>query len=191
VTVTDAAGDGPKSESRTLYPLTNDAGTFYNAGSPLDTLNVPERPIQPSLDIPLGPNGGPVHGVLITGATFSEQDGFDPAIGALSTGWTSGVVENLSAPDGFWPASLTGVASLETSVGVSQTLVVIPGQFKRTSAPGEPVVGVQRLYSSLSVEVLRSTSGSFDPPTIASVDLYLSTEGALTAAIETNHPCGE
>jgi alpha-tubulin suppressor-like RCC1 family protein len=185
VTVTDAAGDGPKSEIRTLYPLTNDAGTFYNAGSPLDTLNVPERPIQPSLDIPLGPNGGPVHGVLITGATFSEQDGFDPAIGALSTGWTSGVVENLSAPDGFWPASLTGVASLETSVGVSQTLVVIPGQFKRTSAPGEPVVGVQRLYSSLSVEVLRSTSGSFDPPTIASVDLYLSTEGALTAAIET------
>ena len=81
------------------------------------------------------------------------------------------MTKNKTVSTGSGPLSCT-FNSFELAGADAQSLVVVPGQFRRTSAPGSDVVGVQRLVHSMGVEVLRSDSADIAPPTIESVDLY-------------------
>ena len=169
--------------TRTLHPLSTGAGTFFDGDTPLDALNVDGRPLQPSYDITLPNEGGRVHGVFLTGGAFHDIPNFNPSIGTMTDGWIKNQVEGNSSVDGYWPASNVAFNSFEIAGTDTQSLVILPGQFKRTSDVGDEVVGVQRLFDTLGVEVLRSDSTDIVAPTIASVSLYEGAEGELTAKI--------
>ncbi len=185
VAVTVKDGSSTIEATRTLSPVVSSSGTYYHAGDPVrDVVNIEGRPIQPSFPIPLGAAGGAVHGVLLTGATFSERPNMDPAMATPVIGWLTGVTENEVAIDSFWPGWTAVLNDVDTQPA-TRNLVVRPGQFKATSQEGQPVVGVQRLYDSLEYEVLRSAIDDPDAPRIGAVNLFVSGEGTLTAVVNT------
>jgi hypothetical protein len=88
--------------------------------------------------------------------------------------WEANVSELQIALPARWPATLASVNTIETPGGAIQHLVIIPGQFQPTGFYGDEVMGVQRLYTDLDFELLRSTSLDYEPPVINGIDLGLS-----------------
>jgi uncharacterized protein (UPF0248 family) len=154
------------------------------------------RPIQPRIvyeDLPSDPINGPVHGVLLLSGQFTDLSEYpfnDPVVTRLANDWDPSPAEFQVRLLSFWPSELAAIKNLETIDGdgnpiLRQTLVVLPGQFRATSSPGEPVTGIQRLYiftdKELTFELLRSTLPDYEPPTVSNLDL--STVDATTLAV--------
>jgi hypothetical protein len=55
--------------------------------------------------------------------------------------------------------------------GLEQALVVVPGQFRCDSGSGSDVSGLERLYSSLELELLRCADADHVAPAIKQIDL--------------------
>jgi alpha-tubulin suppressor-like RCC1 family protein len=144
------------------------------------------RAVQPKITIPLQPTtAGVVHGVLLGDGSFTEEEPFDPVIAATTSGWVGAFPENQVSSEGFWPASPATLTSIETT-GLVQNLVVVPGQFRATSAADTTVTGVQRTWTSLNVDVLRSPRDQhWSPPTITGVALYLSSPTTVAVSVQT------
>jgi len=187
LTITDGG-----STTTALYNLeakTNPNGTYYTANG--DVQATPGRPVEPRIVKLLSNTGGNVHGVLLTGATFTDSpDGFNPVINRPTTEWEMNPTEPQTALPSFWPYQPGTVNSLTLSNSVIQSLVVTPGQFKATSAPGTTVTGIQRLYSKLSLELLRSISSDWQPPVIQSVDFRGINDTTVAVTVNASDPSG-
>ncbi len=162
-------------------------GQYYTADG--DHQSTAGRPLQPRIviDLPLefvGEDPNPVHAVLVTGATFIDVGAggvpisdpaslpFDPVIGRPTTEWEPDATEPQICQSTFWPGDIVTVNSLNTAGGLIQTLVITPGQFQCTSGDAATVTGIQRIYTSLTIELLRSPSPlDLDPPDVLNVDL--------------------
>ena len=120
------------------------------------------KPIQPRLVVDLGSEGDqPVKSVIVTGGTYVDIPDFDPAISRWTHEWEQGAQERQVATDGWWPANLTTLSTIVTIMASGdvdsrqQRLIVLPAQFMSTSAPGETVTGIERVWTSLDVELVR------------------------------------
>ncbi len=173
-------------EVETPYPLeeiTAVDGHYITADG--DVQVTAGRPIQPRVVQQLG--GGesePVHGVLLTGGSFTDLDDFDPVISRPDREWVIAAPELQICLPGDWPSVQAIVNSLDTGEGLLQTLVVTPAQFRCTSNPGDQVLGRERLWTELDLELLRSASDDFQPPLVSSISLTEVDETTVGVNVE-------
>jgi len=132
------------------------------------------RPIQPKVVKPLHASD-PVQGVLLTGGSFADIRPYNPRIARPDREWDPDTPELQICLPSDWPSLLAVVNSLETAGGLQQTLVVTPAQFRCTSGPGVDVVGRERLWTDISLRLLRCAPGTnSEPPTVSGIDLRVS-----------------
>ena len=145
----------------TTYPATlaqqSPDGTSRYITADGDSQATADRPIQPRVVIDLGSGGvNPVRAAIVTGGAYVDIAGFDPSISRWTTEWEVGAAEFQVSTDGWWPADPVTVTTIETSAnGAEQRLVVLPGQFLSTSAADAPITGTERVWTSLTVELVR------------------------------------
>jgi hypothetical protein len=193
LTTVDAAATVPTrtvTTSHALELVETEDGDYYTADG--DFQATPGRPIQPiAVSVleerghvyPTGPP--PVRGVLVTGATFTDILGWDPRNARPTFEFEIGVVEPQECLTGFWPSELATV----NSIG-EETLVAFAGQFQCTD-PGPPVTGIQRLYESATVELLRCpVSIDSTPPVIHSLDLRSIDDTTVEVTVNASDPGG-
>jgi PKD repeat protein len=136
----------------------------------------------------------PVHGLIVTGGTYTDFENFDPLISRRTFEWEEGVSEPQECLAGFFPAQPTYVNSLTTGSSLQQVLVVIPGQFTCDSGAAPTVTGTERLMSELTAELRRCDSPDVVGPDIGTVSLVgtgattqltveLSDESGLSRAV--------
>jgi hypothetical protein len=147
------------------------------------------RAIQPRIVTPISA-GSPVQGVLIKSGTYTDEPGSDPVISLPNQDWLLDTQEPSTCLEAFWPAVPVTVNGLDPGGGGPQTLVVTPGQFRCTSGGAPTVTGVQRKYSSLTVEVLHSDPSDLEPPDVDEVR-FVSGEGtSLNVTVQATDPSG-
>jgi uncharacterized repeat protein (TIGR01451 family) len=132
---------------------------------------VPYRPIQPKTSMRIELRDTVAHGALFTGGTYDYLLDFNPVIARPT--WDTSKYEPQFINDVWYPYKQQTIMSLQTSGGVKQALVVIPGQFITTSADTE-VIGLERLYSSMDYDVYYSNSTDFRPPIIGRVGVNVT-----------------
>ncbi len=162
-------------------------GHYFTAGG--DAQVTAFRPIQPRLVIPL-PAGNPAQGVIIKGGTYTEIAAFDPVISLPSDEWLVTPSEPQTCLDAFWPSVPVTLNSLDPGGGGPQALVVTPGQFRCSSGTAPNVTGVQRLYSSLTIEVLHSDTSDLEPPVVSSVDISQPTPSTWAVTVQASDESG-
>jgi hypothetical protein len=186
--------DGATSTT-TVYPLTpvnTTSGSYYTADG--DAQATPGRPIQPRVVINL-PGGDPVHGALVVSGTYREIPGFDPVITRPTDEWEVGAAEQQVDLQAYWPSELATVNSLETGGNVTQTLVIVPGQFRADRAISGNVTGTQRLFTALTIRLLRSpltppAPEDFNPPTLTQMDLQAAGATSANVTVSASDPSG-
>ena len=141
------------------------------------------RPIQPRVVIDLGLGGAdPVKSAVVTGGTYIDVPAFDPAISRWTYEWETNVNEFQVSTDGWWPEKPVAVRTIGSGAAMEQRLIVLPGQFLATSAAGAPVKGTERIWTSLTVELVRGPVADVTPPTVSSVTLSRAAETAPVVA---------
>ena len=174
VTIEDE-GQPPRQVSADL--VLNDAGAngeYVTADG--DAQATADRPIQPRLVVDLGVNDVRITAARVTAGSYVERDPFDPAIACWTTEWETYPVEFQVSTDGWWPADPVTLTTIETAGGYEQKLVILPGQFRATSASdAETVTGVERLWSDLTVKLVRQPAdadlGDHLSPTVSRLSL--------------------
>jgi hypothetical protein len=178
-----------------MQSVTTDSGNYYTADG--DSQATAFRPVQPrtvvdlpSIDLSV-PSPEHVHGALILSGNFTDYSGFDPVITRPTNEWELEVEEIQLLPPTFWPAELATINTLETQDQLIQTLVVIPGQFRGTGTAGNgEVIGIQRLWEDLELELLSSTStGDYDAPVINAIELR-EEEGGINITVDASDESG-
>lgn len=149
------------------------------------------RPIQPRVVIDLtgdpSDSPDPVHGVLITGGSYTDIPNFDPVISRPKQEWERHTTEPSVCLDAFWPSSIASINTLPVFEHIQQSLVLVPGQFRCTSVVTNPatgvdeVLGTQRNIEKLDYELTRpslaANASDFTPPFIKEVDLRITDSG--------------
>jgi hypothetical protein len=161
-----------------------DDGSYITADG--DVQVTAGRPIQPRVVQNLDGESDPVHGVILTGGLFTDLVPFDPVISRPNREWESSAPELQICLPSDWPSVLPIVNTLDTGDGLLQTLVVTPAQFRCTSAPGTPVLGRERLWTELALELQRSPSDvdDFQPPRVSGVTLSEVDETTVAVNVE-------
>jgi len=90
-------------------------GSYYTADG--DSQATAFRPVEPRVVTPISSPLGPVQGVLIKSASFTDISPFDPVIALPTDEWQSGGDETQVCLDGWWPSALATV----NTVGGLQT----------------------------------------------------------------------
>jgi alpha-tubulin suppressor-like RCC1 family protein len=141
------------------------------------------RPIQPRVVIDLDSTGGnPVKSAVVMGGTYIDVPAFNPAISRWTYEWETNAKEFQVSTDGWWPEKPVAVRTIGSGADMEQRLIVLPGQFLATSAAGAPVLGTERIWTSLKVELVRGTAADTTPPTVSSVTLSRSDDTAPVVA---------
>ena len=186
-------GQPPRQVSADL--VLNDAGAngeYVTADG--DAQATADRPIQPRLVVDLGLNDVRITAARVTAGSYVERDPFDPAIACWTTEWETYPVEFQVSTDGWWPADPVTLTTIETEGGYEQKLVILPGQFRATSAANaETVTGIERLWSDLTVKLVRQPAGA-NPndhlsPTVSSVSLSKLGD-TVTAKVDSSDASG-
>ena len=99
-----------------------------------------------------------MHGIVVRGGTYQDTDPFDPVIARPQQEWDVNAQEPQICLDAYWPSVFTLVNSLSTRTGLLQKAVITPAQFRCTSGDAATVTGLERVYDSLELEAMRSTS---------------------------------
>ncbi|MBI4283012.1 MAG: Ig-like domain repeat protein, partial [Chloroflexi bacterium] len=195
-TLTIKDGASTTSINYALQPTLSTTGTYYTANYNMtagDAQATAGRPVQPRIVIPLGNNSNPVHSILLTSGTYTDTAGFDPVISRPTNEWerldSPIAAEPRTLPQSFWPSALATV----NNVGQlsEQRLVVIPGQFKPTgNDTAGNIIGTERLYSNITLELLRSTSSDGNPPVISSLDLRAVNDTTVAVTVSASDPSG-
>jgi len=169
--------DGSQS---TTYPVqlkdnvAADHTHYISAGVDDETANTIDLPIQPCVSIPLGTGGlNPVKSAIVTDSAYFDIDPFSPTLSEWTNEWQINGVKLRAAPDGWWPADSAMVSTIQgaTPEQSDQTLIVLPGRFLATSLPDQPLIGTQRVCTSMTVELARSSLADTIAPTVRSVVL--------------------
>ncbi len=177
-----------------LEEIAGKNGTYFKADG--QTQATSDRPIQPSIVIPIPQDAtrGDVHGLIYRQGEFVEIQDFDPSISRHTTEWEVGPTENQIAVEGWWPAEPASVNTLEKPGALKrqrqQQLVVVPAQFKPETAAGETVMGNEKVYSDIVIELTRSTNeADFTAPTVQATDFRVA-RNALWAAVQATDASG-
>jgi hypothetical protein len=185
--------NGTSTSTHALEKISTDVGDYYVADG--DHQTTMGRAIQPRVTKDLS-GTDPVHGVLIREASFTDLSGVDPVIAKLTHEWevaSEGSVSEIDAcVNAFFPSLslMAKTKSLPLPQGVDESLTVIPGQFRCTSGLDPVVTGIERLYSSMTVEVNRSASEDRIPPEINEVDIQVTGTSTATVTVYANDPSG-
>ena len=180
------------SQSYGLVLQTGDTGDYITAkdyiANEARAEATPDRPIHPVAPVDLNDrlDQGPAHGFVYTeGSYYSLPETFHPAIARATTEWEEGAAEFQVATSEFWPVEPGSLTTRETSDGgYDQTFVAVPAQFKPEAGEG-PIVGTERVWSSLVAEVLTSTDeDDWLAPTVSDVDVSLNGAGLLNVSVE-------
>jgi len=186
LTVIDGA---PTTTSVAYQEQTTSDGTVITADGLLSSTAA--RPRQPRVVRDVPPNSGdPVHGVILFGGGYADIANYDPSIARPQTEWEVGATEPQICLRSFWPSELANVNTLNTLNGLQQSVVFTPAQFRCDSASGDPVRGIERLYTSLTFELLRCASPDFVPPVVHSVGLESLSGGTVRATVDASDPSG-
>ena len=169
-----------------------EAGSYYSSDG--DYQSTAFRPIQPRVVIDGSSlsGDGPIHGLVLVGGTFIDEDDFDPVITRPTNDWELDAQEAQLLPATFWPSELVKINNLETATTeVEQTIIITPGQFQPTGTNSEKeVIGVERRYIDLSFNLTSSDSPDFTPPAIESIDIFKNKNGTVNITIEANDESG-
>ena len=164
-----------------IQKVVKDEGTFFVIDGKHTATAA--RPIQPKVTQVMSGTDA-VHGVLIQNASFiiaDNTENFDPVYTRPTTELEQNATEKSFCQDAFWPSEIVKVNSIR-SLNQS-TLVVIPAQFRCTSGDASVATGVERLYDTLTLEVLRSSSNDFTKPVIHEVDLRDTQTGTTSITV--------
>lgn len=160
-------------------------GTYFTADG--DTQVTAFRAIQPRVVVPVPP-GDPVRGVIIRSGAYNDTPGFNPVISLPTQDWLLDDSEPQTCLNAFWPAVPVTVNSL--GAGGAQSLVITPGQFRCTSGSASTVTGVERLYTSLSIELLRSSAADTVPAAVPDVNFSSGESGSLNVTVQAQDASG-
>ena len=190
VTLTVADGTAtPRDYTVTLKEVSRSRTARYLAASG-DCQATSDRPIQPRLVIDLGRVGtNPVKAASISSGTYTDYAGFNPAISRWTNEWEVGPIEFQVATKGWWPASPVTLSTIDTPRGREQRLIVLLAQFRPTSAAGQTVTGIERVWRDLQVTLFRGPGTDVIAPTVRSVKLSMS-EGMVTGKVDASDSSG-
>jgi hypothetical protein len=183
LTVQDGAATTTTTHS--IEQVTTGSGSYFTADG--DAQATAFRPVEPRIVIPIPP-GHTAQGVLIRSGAYSDTTGFDPVISRPTQDWLLNHQEPQTCLDAYWPSVPVTLNSVDPGGG--QTLVVTPGQFRCTSGSAATVTGIQRNYSSLTVELLHSNPADTEPPTVNEVSMSPGGGSSLNVAVRANDPSG-
>jgi CSLREA domain-containing protein len=141
-------------------------GDYFTNDGQLQAPNY--RPLQPYVSLPAARGGLTAHGVVIDGLTSSDTTGFTPD-NVRPTLNSSATEPPPTFTDEAWPERIPTLVSL----GDQQSLNLITGQFF-TETGGSTTTGVERRWTQIGGRVTYSNSQDFTPPTIDSIDAFLS-----------------
>lgn len=149
----------------------------------------PGRPIQPRFTWGVREPEIMAHGAVLTDAEYTDVADFDPLITRPLTDTTR------SEPDfpfSAWsPARMHTINRLSTDDGISEQLVIVPGQFKnaRPFSAG-PAYGLERLYEAVTYDLYYSTSPDWTQPTIWRVRYEKRFEDRAEVWVDVTDPNG-
>lgn len=135
------------------------------------------EPIQPSSAFFAHWPGYEAHGVLFTGAAYSEVTDFNPVVERAITGTVAPPEPPFSAPD-WYPLQPLRLNRLEQGAQV----IFLLGQF----SPGEQV---ERLYPQVDFELLFSNEADWTPPAVRHISSRL-VEGLAYVDVRVGDPAG-
>ena len=148
--------------------VTTDRGRYWTADG-RDPIATHFRPIQPRTDLDVTPtDGAVVHGALITALASTDVTDVNPVLSRPTVDLAANEPE--TGPDDVaFPATLQRVQDYAAANGRHVRLNLAAGQF--LSDPSDPEErGVQRLFTRIAGNVLRSRSTDFAPPRIDHVE---------------------
>jgi hypothetical protein len=128
------------------------------------------RPLQPFVSLPATRTGTTAHGVLVDGLTSSDLTSFNPDNVRPTLDLSANEPEPQFA-DQAWPTKVPTLVSLNDSNGLRQNLNLTTGQF---FTDADTHTGVERKWTHIAGRVTYSSSPDFNPPTIDSIDAFLS-----------------
>jgi VCBS repeat-containing protein len=152
--------------------VTTDRGRYWTADG-RDPIATHFRPIQPRTDLDVTPtDGAVVHGALITALASTDVTDVNPVLSRPTIDLAEHEPE--TGPDDVaFPATLQRVQDYAAPDGRHVRLNLAAGQF--LSNPSDPEGrGVQRLFTRIAGNVLRSRSTDFAPPRIDHVETVKS-----------------
>jgi len=177
-TITLIDGGAPTTHVAALEQVDEASGSYFSADG--DTAATAGRPVQPKVALPLAASpSGPVRGAVLTGGAYHDISGFDPLIARPTNEWELDAAEPQICLPSFWPADVGRVNGIDQGGELQQTFVGVPGQFRCTSGPAANVTGLQRIYDSLTFELLRCATADETPPAISEIDIDKEGSDAL------------
>jgi hypothetical protein len=133
------------------------------------------RPLQPFVTLPATRSGTVAHGVLVDGLTSNDIAPFNPDNVRPTLDLSANEPEPQFA-DEAWPTKVPTLVSLNDANGLRQNLNLTTGQFFTDASTH---AGVERQWTHIAGRVTYSSSTDFVPPTVDSIDAFLS-GGAVT-----------
>ena len=162
--------------------VTTDRGRYWTADG-RDPIATHFRPIQPRTDLDVTPtDDAVVHGALITALASTDVTDVNPVLSRPTIDLAAHEPET-GPTDVAFPATLQRVQDYAAADGRHVRLNLAAGQF--ISNPSDPEErGVQRLFTRVAGNVLRSRSTDFAPPRIDHVETVKG-NGAVTFDVTT------
>ncbi len=156
-----------------------------------------DRPIHPVVPVDLSDRPlGPAHGFVYKSGEYPvELSPFNPAISRITNEWEIDEAEFQVATSEFWPVEPGVLTTIETPTGYEQTFVAVPAQFKPTGTDSQDnIEGIERVWSSLDVEVLRSIAQAGEPedwlpPSVPGVEFWRIDDDVIVS-VEAHDPSG-
>ncbi|MCA9999865.1 MAG: thrombospondin type 3 repeat-containing protein, partial [Anaerolineales bacterium] len=147
------------------------SGTYYTVNGGTDLQVTGNRPVLPMQTLNYASADEIVRGVLMTGGSFTDTPNFNPVIAQLIDQEVTLPGEGIYLAQTLYPQHVVSVNRFLTVDGTyQQRVIVVPAQFRTTSATA-PTVGTLRRYSSLNLVVYTAPASQTDymPPNIWSV----------------------
>jgi hypothetical protein len=163
-------------------------GTWWSIGDEVQATHY--RPLQPKTEVVVTPPSGSglaVHGALITALTSTDVrntdgSGINPVYVMPTEDQASSSPEAKSV-GAIFPTSFAAVTNTEMPYGNEQRLVVVPGQFVADQGSS---LGTQRLFNTMTVRTLASSSSDDVPPDLLAVSASRSAGvGSVTFKVTT------
>lgn len=203
-TTPDPAAGGVPSSTRTVTPdlrlsAPQDDGSrhvyAYDASETVEALRAKThvadgRPIQPRVDVDVTAAGLEARGSIVTALTMTDQP-LRVSVGRPVVDLGSNEPPSLPV-DSVYPSAFSNVTAFENRAGQRDRLVLVPGQWLAPST-GDPAVGLQRSFTSVTSTVYYATPGDSDDiqPQILSTSGSASSSGvAFKATVTDRTPIG-
>jgi uncharacterized protein YjbI with pentapeptide repeats len=115
------------------------------------------RPIQPQAVLGVSSSTLVAHGVMVTSLASHDVANVNPVLTALSADQATSAPE-IQADQASWPARMALVSNFASPTGLTQNLVVVPGQFLGATDG----TGSQRLFDNVGVRVFYANASETD-----------------------------